>query len=101
MPIHKDFHFLRIPNDDAFDLEGASDFFKIYTDIFDLSSDQKAKLVSLQIALYNECLEYSSGSCPTEYFTKKNSLTTVNYPKKLKNFLSQARYSAPKGGASL
>lgn len=98
MPIRKDFHFLRVPGDNAFDLEGASDFFKIYTDIFDLSSDQKARLVSLQIALYNECLEYGSGSCPTEYFTKNDSLTTVNYPKKLKVFFEMLGIEPKKVG---
>lgn len=86
IPIRSDFHFLRVPGDVDFDLEGASDFLKLYVDIFDLSSDQKAKLISLQIALYNECIEYSSGSCPTEYFTNNASLTKVKYPGKLKGF---------------
>ena len=86
LPIRKDFHFLRIPGDMAYDLEGTADFFELYPYVYDLSAEQQARLVSLQIALYNECLTGGTGSCPTGFFATNSSLTTVNYPNKLKAF---------------
>lgn len=88
LPIREDFQFLRVPGSAMYDLEGVNDFLSLFPSVFDLNSEQQAKLLSMQIALYSECLEYSSGSCPTEYFTKNFSLTTVNYVTKLTEFFN-------------